>query len=146
VLTRDPEGKRPVKARLGTDLALSAETIMCTFMHRWPLETTFEESRAHLGVETQRQWSDLAIERTTPLLFGLFSLVTLAGVQLERAGTLQVEHTAWYRKSHVTFHDVLASLRRQIWLAGSNQTSLADPDARLLPPSRLDRLLYAACR
>ena len=146
VLTRDPEGKRPVKALLCTDLALSAETIMRTFMHRWPLETTFEESRAHLGVETQRQWSDLAIERTTPLLFGLFSLVTLAGVQLERAGTLQVEHTAWYRKSHATFHDVLASLRRQIWLAGSNQTSLADPDARLLPPSRLDRLLYAACR
>jgi hypothetical protein len=48
-------------------------------MKRWSLEATFEESRAHLGLETQRQWSDLAIERTTPLLFGLFSLVTLFG-------------------------------------------------------------------
>jgi len=145
VLTRDPEGKRPVKALLCTNQALSAETIMRTFMHRWPLETTFEESRAQLGVETQRQWSDLAIERTTPLVFALYSLVTLAGWQMAHAGVLQVEQTAWYDKSHATFHDVLASLRRQLWLAGSNQTSSANPDVALLPPSRLDRLLYAAC-
>lgn len=146
VLTRDPSGKRPVKALLCTDQALSAETIMATFMHRWPLETTFEESRAHLGIETQRQWSDLAIERSTPLLFGLYSLVALAGVQMEWAGGLQVEQTAWYHKAHATFHDVLASLRRQIWLAQSNQTSPRERDVALLPPSRLDRLLYAACR
>lgn len=145
VLTRDPAGKRPVKALLCTDQALSAEAIILTFMHRWPLETTFEESRAHLGIETQRHWSDQAIERTTPLLFGLYSLVALAGVQLEREGTLQVEQTAWYHKTHATFHDVLACLRCQIWLAESNQTSRLHPDVRLLPPSRLDRLLYAAC-
>jgi hypothetical protein len=45
--------------------------------HEWDIETTFQESRAHLGVETQRQWSDLAIARTTPAIFGFFSLVTL---------------------------------------------------------------------
>lgn len=145
VLTRDPQGKSPVKALLCTDQALSAATIIRTLMHRWPLETTFEESRAHLGIETQRQWSDLAIERTTPLLFGLYSLVALAGVQVQRAGSLLVEQTAWYHKAHATFHDVLVSLRRQIWLAECNQTSRLDPDARLLLPSRLDRLLYAAC-
>lgn len=145
VLTRDPEGKRPVKALLCTDQTLSADAIITTFIHRWPLETTFEESRAHLGIETQRQWSDLAIERTTPLLLGLYSLVTLAGVQMAQAGTLQVEQTAWYRKTHATFHDVLACLRRQIWLVASNQTSPDDPDGGLLARSRLDRLLYAAC-
>jgi hypothetical protein len=145
VLTRDPEGKRPVKALLCTDQALCAQTIIATFMHRWPLETTFEEGRAHLGIETQRQWSDRAIERTTPLLFGLYSLVALAGAQMAQAGTLQVEQTAWYRKSHATFHDVLASLRRQIWQTASNQTSPADPDVHLLPSSQVERLLYAAC-
>ena len=145
VLTRDPEGKRPVKALLCTDQVLSAEAIITTFMHRWPIETTFEESRAHLGVETQRQWSDLAIERTTPLVFGLYSLVALAGVQMAHAGTLQVEQTAWYRKPHATFHDVLACLRRQIWLAQSNQTSPCEPGVRLPPPMLLERLLYAAC-
>lgn len=145
VLTRDPSGKRPVKALLCTDQALSAEAIIATFMHRWPLETTFEESRAHLGVETQRQWSDLAIERTTPLLLGLYSLVTLAGAQMEHTAPLQVEQTAWYRKTHATFHDVLACLRRQIWLTQSNQTSPGQPDGGLLSPGLLDRLLYAAC-
>jgi DDE superfamily endonuclease len=77
VLTRDPQGKRPPKALFSTNQGLTAEQIVRTFMHRWCLETTFEESRAHLGIETQRQWSDLAIDRTTPLLFGLYSLVTL---------------------------------------------------------------------
>jgi hypothetical protein len=145
VLTRDPAGKHPVKALLCTDQELCAETIITTFMHRWPIETTFEESRAHLGIETQRQWSDLAIERTTPLLLGLYSLVTLAGVQMEHASPLPVEQTAWYRKTHATFHDVLACLRHQIWLAQSNQTSPADPDVGLLAHSLLERLLYAAC-
>ncbi len=145
VITRDPQGNRPVKALLCTDLALGAETIIMSFMHRWPLETTFEESRAHLGVETQRQWSDLAIERTTPLLLGLYSLVALAGREMAQAGTLQVEQTAWYRKSQATFHDVLVSLRRQIWLAQSNQTSPGHLDVGLLARSEVERLLYAAC-
>jgi hypothetical protein len=68
VLTRDPAGKRPPKALFSTDQAQSAQEIVRDFMKRWSLEVTFEESRAHLGIETQRQWSDLAIERTTPLL------------------------------------------------------------------------------
>ena len=110
------------------------------------MKPPLREGRAHLGIETQRQWSDLAIERTTPLLFGLYSLVALAGEQMARSGSLQIEQTAWYHKAYATFHDVLASLRRLIWLEGSNQTSPLDPDVRLLPPSRLDRLLYAACR
>src|SRR3954452_21729368 len=32
------------------------------------VEVTFREVRDHLGVETQRQWSDRAIARTTPCL------------------------------------------------------------------------------
>ena len=32
---------------------------------------TFQEEREHLGVETQRQWSDLAMPRPTPVLLGL---------------------------------------------------------------------------
>ena len=86
VLTRDPAGKRPPKAVFSTDQAQPAEEIVRDFMKRWSLETTFEESRAHLGIETQRQWSDLAIERTTPLLFGLYSLVTLFGSALAPEG------------------------------------------------------------
>ena len=72
VLTRDPKGKRPPKAIFSTDLTQTAEQIVSDFMKRWGLEVTFEEGRAHLGIETQRQWSDRAIERSTPLLFGLY--------------------------------------------------------------------------
>jgi hypothetical protein len=75
VLTRDPSGKHPPKAIFSTDPIQTAEQIVKDFMKRWSLEVTFEEGRAHMGIETQRQWSDLAIERTTPLLFGLYSLV-----------------------------------------------------------------------
>jgi hypothetical protein len=71
VLTRDPEGKGEAKAYFSTDQAQCAAEIVEDFVKRWPIEVTFEESRAHLGVETQRQWSDLAIERSTPCLFGL---------------------------------------------------------------------------
>jgi hypothetical protein len=77
VLTRDPLGKRPPKAIFSTDPTQTAEQIISDEISRWCLEVTFEESRAHLGIETQRQWSDLATLRSTPLLFGLYSLVTL---------------------------------------------------------------------
>jgi hypothetical protein len=48
-----------------------------------------EEVRRHLGVETQRQWSEAAIRRATPDLLGPFSLVTLVAQQ--RLGTPPVQ-------------------------------------------------------
>jgi hypothetical protein len=145
VITRDPHGKRPVKALMCTDQVIDAEEIIRIFMLRWPIETTFEESRAYLGIETQRQWSDLAIERTTPLLLGMYSLVALAGVQMASHDLLVVEQTAWYHKSQATFHDVLAALRRQIWRQWGIPTSSSDSDVGLPSRSMLNRLLYAAC-
>jgi hypothetical protein len=60
-----------------TDLDAQPATILSWFVSRWRVETTFQEVRARLGGETQRQWSDLAILRTTPALLGLFSLITV---------------------------------------------------------------------
>jgi hypothetical protein len=83
---------------------------------RWSVEVTFAESRRHLGVETQRQWSDLAIQRTTPLLFGLFSLVTLWATELAaKTATLPVLGAAWHNKLDPTFSDALAVVRRILW-------------------------------
>jgi hypothetical protein len=95
VLTRDPLGKRPPKAIFSTDPAQPAEEIIKDFMKRWSLEVTFEEGRARLGSETQHQWSDQAIERSTPLLFGLSSLMALFGQALHPDGHLPVAHAAW---------------------------------------------------
>jgi len=89
VLVRDPTGVRDPQAFLCTDLDATPVEILGWFVHRWSIETTFQESRAHLGVETQRQWSDLAIARTMPALFGLFSLVTLWAADPKIAGSLR---------------------------------------------------------
>jgi DDE superfamily endonuclease len=145
VLTRDPQGQREPRAYFCTDQSLSAVQVVSRFIKRWTIEVTFEESRAHLGVETQRQWSDLAIERSTPCLLGMFSLVTLFGKALHPDGKVPVQRTAWYHKSEATFSDVLADVRRHLWGNFTFQTSLIDPDVCLVPRSHVERLAYAVC-
>ena len=114
-------------------------------MKRWSLEVTFEEGRAHLGIETQRQWSDLAIERSTPLLFGLYSLVALFGQALHPDGRIPVVQAAWYHKQTATFLDVLALVRRHVWGQETFPTSPTDPGVVLVPRSTLERLSLALC-
>jgi hypothetical protein len=145
VLTRDQASKRPPKALFSTDLVQTAEQIISDFMKRWTLEVTFEECRAQLGVETQRQWSDLAIERTTPLLFGLYSLVALFGQTLSSDEGIPVAQAAWYHKQTPTFRDVLALVRRHLWGDFSFSTSPDSPDVVLVPRSTLNRLASAIC-
>ncbi len=115
LLVRDPRGELPPQAFLCTDLDAAPVDILQWFVARWQLEVTFQETRAHLGVETQRQWSDLAIMRTTPALLGLFSLVTLWAHDLTAETPLVPATAAWYPKSHCTFTDAIAAVRRQIW-------------------------------
>ena len=91
VLVRDPTGEKEPQAFLCTDLHADPTDILRWFVRRWRTETTFEEARRHLGMETQRQWSDLAILRTTPALPGLFSLVALWASRIagERGPTVE---------------------------------------------------------
>lgn len=145
VLTRDPQGNREPKAYFSTDPSQSAVEVVNSFIKRWTIEVTFEERRAHLGVETQRQWSDLAIERSTPCLLGMFSLVALFGQALHPDGKVPVQRTAWYDKSEATFSDVLAQVRRHLWGNFTFHTSPTDPDVCLVPRSHVERLAYALC-
>jgi hypothetical protein len=115
VLIRDPKGKFKAQALFCTDPSVSPEQIVQWFILRWQLEVTLEEVRAHLGVETQRQWSDKAIARTTPALLGLFSLVTLLAHHSLRRGKLPVRQAAWYTKAAPTFSDALAIVRQTLW-------------------------------
>ncbi len=145
VLTRDPSGKRPAKAIFSTDPSQPAEQLVLDFMKRWSLEVAFEESRAHVGIEAQRQWSDLAIERSTPQLFGLYSLVTLFGRALHPDGHIPISQAAWYRKHTATFRDVLALVRQHLWGFGTFPTSYTHPGVVLVPCSTLERLSWAVC-
>jgi len=115
LLVRDPKGELEPQAFLATDLNARPGDILAWFVSRWQVEVTFEEVRAHLGVETQRQWSDKAILRTTPILLGLFSIVTLWAHDLSKSRRLKPRTAAWYPKAHLTFSDAIAAVRREIW-------------------------------
>ncbi len=145
VLVRDPAGIRKPQAFLCTDLNASPADILGWYVHRWSMETTFEETREHLGVETQRQWSDLAIARTTPALLGLFSLVTLWAAEAKIVVTLHPRSAAWYVKDAMTFSDALATVRRVLWDLPNLSTSRQNPENVEIPAALLERLLEAVC-
>lgn len=145
VLVRDPKGKFKTQALLSTDLSVKPVQMIKWFVLRWRLEVTFHEVREHLGVETQRQWSDLAILRTTPALLALFSLVTLIAHQHAKRRKLPVRQAAWYHKTVPTFSDALALVRKQIWQHECFQIAGSLADSLKFPPKIQDRLLSALC-
>jgi hypothetical protein len=127
-----------------SDLSIPPELILTWFVARWNLEVTFEEIRAFLGFESQRQWSDRAIERTTPCLFGLFSLVVLMALRLHPY-CLPVRTAAWYPTAKASFSDALAAVRFDLWRSLNINTSSASPDMLLIPKTVLDSLINLAC-
>lgn len=128
VLIKDPEEKLDPVLLACTDTTLLAEKIVTFFVRRWRVEVTFAEVRRHLGVETQRQWSNLAIERSTPCLMALMSIVCLMANTLHIRQPIQPNTTSWYRKKAVTFSDVLAAVRLEIFQNAKLSTSLFKPD------------------
>jgi hypothetical protein len=148
VLIRDPLNKFRPQALLSTDLALSSTQIVTAFVQRWQMEVTFHEVRTHLGVETQRQWADLAIVRTTPTLLGVFSVVTLLAHSLSAHQSVPLRQAAWYPKSTPTFADALALVRSHLWRPANFSLSQKDYDLIQIPRPLFecltDTLCYAA--
>ena len=140
VLIKDGAAKKQPTALLCTDTTMSAAQIITYFTRRWTMEVTLEESRAHLGVESQRQWSDPAIARTTPVLLGLFSIVSLWADQLHQQHLLAPEQTAWYHKEHLTFSDAIAAVRSSIYKQGINDTLTPNKDMILIPKQLWNQL------
>jgi len=115
------------------------------FVRRWQLEVTFEEARRHLGLETQRQWSEWAIRRTTPALLGLCSLVTLFAHQYVSRTPTRIRQAAWYRKAQPTFADALALVRRELWAQAAFRLSASEPDMLKVPRTFVERLTETLC-
>ena len=147
VLVRDPEGKFKTQALLCTDLDADPKKILSWFVMRWQLEVTFQEVRRHLGFETQRQWSDMAIRRTTPALLGLFSVVTLfAHRRMRQAAGSFRRQAGWYHKAHPTFADALALVRKELWAQEETFYGLAaHTDTIKVPRAFMERLTDAVC-
>jgi hypothetical protein len=145
VLIRDPQGEFKTQALLCTDLEADPQKILCWFVMRWQLEVTFQEVRRHLGFETQRQWSEMAIRRTTPALLGLYSLVTLFAHQRMRQAAGAFRQAAWYHKAHPTFADALALVRKELWANATFCGSPTDTDTIKVPRVFMQRLTDALC-
>jgi hypothetical protein len=145
VLIRDPRGEFKTQALLCTDLDADPQEILCWFVMRWQLEVTFQEMRRHLGFETQRQWSDLAIRRTTPALLGLFSMITLFADRQMRQAAGAFRRAAWYHKAHPTFADALALVRKDLWASATFYGLPADTETVKVPRAYMERLTDALC-
>lgn len=141
VLIRDPQGHYEPLALLCTDQNAEAVQIVSWFVLRWTVEVTFHEVRAYLGVETQRQWSDLAILRTTPALLALFSLVTIFAQQLLGEQPFPIRQAACYSKALPTFSDTLAFVRQHLWPSAFFSVSSREGDTVQIPRALFDRFV-----
>lgn len=145
VLVRDVAGELRTQAFLCTDLDADPVDILRWFVRRWSIEVTFAEVRRHLGVETQRQWSDPAIARTTPALLGLFSLIALWAQNLFARTAPAPRAASWYPKPLTTFSDALAVVRRELWTHHDFRTSANIADLVQMPHATINALIRAAC-
>jgi hypothetical protein len=146
VLIHDPKEEFVTQALLCTDLDVQPERIISWFVRRWQMETTFQEVRQRLGFETQRHWSQIAIQRTAPALLVLFSLVTLFAHQQKARISNAARRAAWYEKAHPTFSDALALVRRQVWVQEATFCgSPADTETVKVPQALMERLTDAVC-
>jgi hypothetical protein len=148
VLIRDPEKLFETQALLCTDLSAEPERIISWFVRRWRMEATFQEVRQRLGFETQRHWSKMAILRTAPAMLGLFSVVVLfAHRMMADQPTQIVRRAAWYNKTHPTFSDAVALVRKELWM-WEEETFCGSPredDMIKVPRGFVERLTDAVC-
>lgn len=142
------KGPGPVLTLTCTDQSFSPGLIADLYQDRWSTEVTFQETRAHLGFETGRGWSDNTIARTTPMLLALFSCVILMANTIWMGRSIVVRQASWYQKTDPTFIDALAVVRRSLWSESIYATGRKNPLVKQLKVklarSMLDTLCYAA--
>ena len=144
-LVRDPAGRLEPPALRSTTRALDPVEILTWFVRRWQLEPPFEEARAPSGLETPRQWDDRSISRTTPALFGLYAMITLAAACLIGEQPVPVRATAWYPKQQATFSETIALVRRAWWRVDHFSISDAPTEVVKIPRALFERLTEMLC-
>jgi len=145
VLIRDPAGTFVPRVLLATTRDLDPMPLLTWFIQPWRLETTVEEARAQLGLKTPRQWHNRRVSRTTPAVFGLYAIVTLAAAHLIGDQPAPVRTTAWYPKQQATLSDAMAWVPRSLWRADHVSLSGAQPEVVQIPWSLCERLTDARC-
>jgi hypothetical protein len=115
VFVHDLEGSHRDEYLFTTDVSMSAREVIETYVGRWNEETTFQEMRSYLGLESTRGWKEKTVLRVAPCLFGLYSVVACLYSQLpvRYARERAVE---WAGKQDVAFSDAITAVRRWLWV------------------------------
>jgi hypothetical protein len=141
VFVHDVQGTHRDEYFYTTDISLSLQQIVSWFTARWPIETTFQEMRAHLGFETPRQYVAKSVLRTAPCLLGLFSVICLIFAEHTRGHCIQIRTTEWYVKTEPTFSDAMATVRRLFWQETIFEKASYHKGFKKLPPKLRNMLL-----
>ncbi|MFA7322267.1 MAG: transposase [Dokdonella sp.] len=145
VHVRDLDGTHRYDWVYSTDPTLSPPQIVSFFTGRWPIETTFQEVRHHLGFETTRQRAEKSVLRAGPCLLGLFSVVCLIYAEQASRSKASVHRTPWYLKGEPTFSDALAAVRRLFWEQCLFKQACFAGGVQKLPPPLRRMLLETVC-
>ena len=114
VFVHDLSGTHRDEYFMTTDVAMSAREVIETYVGRWNEETTFQEMRSYLGLETTRGWKDKTVLRAAPCLFGLYTVVACLYSQLPSRYARE-RAVQWAGKEDVTFSDAITAVRRWLW-------------------------------
>ena len=114
VLVRDQTEKPRDEYFFTTDVNMTAQEVIETYAKRWNLETTFQEMRSQIGLETTRGWKKETVLRAEPCLFGLYSVVVCLFSMLPEAGEKK-GGVDWQGKENVTFSDAMRAVRKWLW-------------------------------
>lgn len=119
VIVKDPEGKMEPIFLASSSTKLSPLKILTYFIRRWNIEVTFQEAREHLGFDTQRNWSDKAVDRVTPCVLGMYTLTVLIAISICKVNKMEIpkRETSWYSKKTTTFSDIHAFVRKEFMKA-----------------------------
>lgn len=139
VFVEDRTGSHREEYLFATDVTLSAAVVIGLYCGRWNIETTFQELRSCLGLESTRGWCQKTVLRAAPCLFGLYSVVSLLYQSLPK--TKRRGSVSWPGKSGVSFSDALTAVRRWIWAEGIFQQGRADGAIKKLPKPIRELLL-----
>ena len=115
VFVGDLDGTHRDEYFFTTDTSMSAKAVIEMYGGRWNIETTFQEMRSHLGLETTRGWSRQTVLRMAPCLFCLYTLVVVFYDTMPWSNP-HVRETPWLGKEATTFSDMICSVRRYLWM------------------------------
>jgi hypothetical protein len=142
VYVHDCTGTHRDEYFLTTDMSMKPQQIVACYTHRWSIETTFQECREYLKLESPKGYGQQTVRRFTPCLFGLYTVVVLLYLQLPCPSNTR-RAIFWRGKTTVTFSDMMTCVRRVVWEQWVFQTQAASQEFSKLSPSLRDTILYA---